>query len=103
MVRPNDGVDIGIWSEVPASKLIIPLDTHISKISRNLGFTNRKSDDLQTAIEITNKLKECCPEDPIKYDFAICHLGIGGKCTYGKNPELCAKCILKELCKACAC
>ena len=98
MVRPDDGVDIGIWNEVPPSKLIIPLDTHISKISRNLGFTNRKSDDLQTAIEITNKLKECCSEDPIKYDFAICHLGIGGKCTYGKNPELCAKCILKSLC-----
>ena len=98
MVRKNDGVDIGIWEEIPPSKLIIPLDTHISKISRNLGLTTRKNDDLKTAIEITNKLKECCPEDPIKYDFAICHLGIGGKCTYGKNPELCEKCILKSRC-----
>ena len=98
MVRKNDGVDIGIWKEVSPSKLIIPLDTHISKISRNLGLTTRKNDDLKTAIEITTKLKECCPEDPIKYDFAICHLGIGGKCTYGKNPELCKKCILNNLC-----
>jgi uncharacterized protein (TIGR02757 family) len=98
MVRQNDGVDIGIWKEVSPSELIIPLDTHISKISRNLGLTSRKNDDLKTAIEITNKLKECCPEDPIKYDFAICHLGIGGKCTYGKNPELCIKCLLKSLC-----
>ncbi len=99
MVRPNDGVDIGIWNEIPSSQLIIPLDTHISKISRNLGLTSRKSDDLLTAIEITNKLKECSPEDPIKYDFALCHLGIGGKCTYGKNTELCHKCFLADLCK----
>ncbi len=98
MVRPNDGVDIGIWSEVPASELIIPLDTHISKISRNIGLTTRKADDLQTAKEITSKLKECCPEDPIKYDFAICHLGISGKCTYGKDTNLCKKCGLSSLC-----
>ena len=98
MVRPNDGVDVGIWNEVSPSELIIPLDTHISKISRNLGLTSRNSNDLKTAIEITAKLKECCPEDPIKYDFAICHLGIGGKCTYGKDTELCKKCLLSELC-----
>lgn len=98
MVRENDGVDIGIWNEIPASKLIIPLDTHISKISRNFGLTSRKSNDLQTAIEITNKLKECCPDDPIKYDFAICHLGIGGKCNYGKDKDLCKKCFLSTLC-----
>ena len=98
MVRKNDGVDIGIWNEIKPSELIIPLDTHISKISRNLGLTTRKNDDLKTAIEITNKLKECCPEDPVKYDFAICHLGIGGKCTYGKNPELCKQCLLKVIC-----
>lgn len=99
MVRKNDGVDVGIWNEIPASKLIIPLDTHISKISRNLGLTSRNSNDLKTALEITGKLRECCPEDPIKYDFAICHLGIGGKCTYGKDTELCKKCLLAELCK----
>ena len=99
MVRKNDGVDVGIWNEIPASKLIIPLDTHISKISRNLGLTNRNSNDLKTALEITEKLRECCPEDPIKYDFAICHLGIGGKCTYGNDTELCKKCIIAELCK----
>ena len=98
MVRPNDGVDIGIWKEVSPSELIIPLDTHISKISRNLGLTTRKSNDLLTAKDITNKLKECCPEDPIKYDFALCHLGIGGKCTYGKNTELCDKCFLASQC-----
>ena len=98
MVRKNDGVDVGIWNEIPASKLIIPLDTHISKISRNLGLTSRNSNDLKTALEITEKLRECCLEDPIKYDFAICHLGIGGKCTYGKDTELCKKCLLAELC-----
>lgn len=98
MVRGNDGVDLGLWKEVPTSELIIPLDTHISKISRNLGLTSRKADDWKTALEISAKLKDCCPQDPIKYDFALCHLGIGGKCTYGKDAELCKKCMLSALC-----
>ncbi|MGQ9618927.1 MAG: TIGR02757 family protein [Candidatus Aminicenantia bacterium] len=75
MVRKDD-VDIGLWQEIPTSSLIIPLDTHVSKISRVLGFTNRKSDDWKTAEEITNALKEFEPSDPLKYDFALCRAGV---------------------------
>lgn len=99
MVRGDDGVDIGIWKEIPASKLLIPLDVHISRISRNLDLTQRKSNDLKTAIEISHKLKEYCPEDPIKYDFALCHLGISGKCSHGKDSDICKKCLLAPVCK----
>lgn len=99
MVRGDDGLDIGIWKDIISpSELIIPLDVHISKISRNLRLTERKNDDWKTAVEISNQLKECCPDDPIKYDFALCHLGIGGKCSHGKNLELCQKCLLSERC-----
>ena len=98
MVRGEDGVDLGFWKEVPTSDLIIPLDTHIGKISRNIGLTSRKADDWKTAVEISEKLKECCKEDPIKYDFALCHLGISGKCSHGKDKELCEKCMLSEHC-----
>lgn len=101
MVRGDDGVDMGLWKEVPASDLLIPLDLHISRISRNLGLTTRKADDWKTAVDISNSLKKYCPEDPIKYDFALCHLGISGKCTHGKDKEICAKCILSPVCKAC--
>lgn len=81
VVRKDD-VDLGLWTEVPASMLLIPLDFHVSKISRDLGLTSRKQDDWKTAEEITNKLKEFDPEDPSKYDFAIFGTGIAGEKAY---------------------
>ncbi len=99
MVRGDDGVDMGLWKEIPSSELIIPLDRHISKISRNLGLTSRNADDWKTAEEISAKLAEMEPADPIKYDFSLCHLGISGECTHGKNQDLCGKCLLKNACQ----
>lgn len=78
MVR-KDNVDLGLWPEVPTGMLIIPLDFHVSKLSRELGLTSRKQDDWRTAEEITDKLKEFDPEDPTKYDFAIFGMGISGE------------------------
>lgn len=76
MVR-KDKVDTGLWSDIiPTSKLIIPLDFHVSKISRELGLTSRSQDDWITAEEITEKLKEFDPNDPVKYDFAIFGYGV---------------------------
>ena len=76
MVR-KDEIDLGIWSKsVSKSKLIIPVDTHVYQISRNLGLINRKSCDMKFAIELTNKLKEFDKGDPVKYDFALCHQDI---------------------------
>lgn len=100
MVRKNDGVDMNLWLEVSPSTLLIPLDRHISRISRNLGLTSRKTDDWKTAEEISNNLRKLDKHDPIKYDFSLCHLGIAGECTHGKNLELCKKCILKPACRA---
>ncbi|GAB4274917.1 MAG: TIGR02757 family protein [Candidatus Rifleibacteriota bacterium] len=100
LVRKDDGVDMHIWPEVSPSKLLIPLDRHISRISRNLGLTSRKVDDWKTAEEISASLAKFDAEDPIKYDFSLCHLGIAGQCTHGKNPELCKNCILKPACMA---
>jgi uncharacterized protein (TIGR02757 family) len=75
MVR-KDELDFGLWKEIPASKLVIPVDTHVARISRKLKLTKRKNADWKMAEEITSNLKKFDPEDPIKYDFAICHLGI---------------------------
>ena len=76
MVRDRD-VDLGIWRDVPKNKLVIPLDTHIMAISRRLGLTMRKTPDWKTAVEITSSLKTLDPEDPLKYDFPLCHTGMG--------------------------
>ena len=100
LVRPEDGVDMNIWPEVSPALLLIPLDRHISRIARNLGLTCRGSDDWKTAEEIAASLARYCPEDPIKYDFSLCHLGIAGECTHGKNQELCRRCLLASACLA---
>jgi len=87
MIRDRD-IDFGIWKGIPKGKLIMPLDTHIARISKCLGFTNRKSQDWKMAVEITEALKKLDPEDPLKYDFALCHQGISGVCS-AKNCEGC--------------
>ena len=79
MVRKDD-IDLGIWSDkVSASKLIMPVDTHIYKIAQKLKLVKRKSCDIKFAIELTEKLKQFDAHDPVKYDFALCHLGIDKK------------------------
>jgi len=93
MVRTGD-IDFGIWNKVPPSKLIIPLDTHIARISRCLCLTKRKSSDWKTAKEITDSLKKIDPDDPLKYDFALCHHGISKMCMGGKFIDTCTACIL---------
>lgn len=76
--------DFGIWHDIRPDQLVIPLDLHISRIGRCLGLTERKSDDWKTAVEITESLKRYDPHDPLKYDFALCHLGITRECGADK-------------------
>lgn len=78
MVR-SDEIDTGLWKVVDTSKLIMPVDTHIAKISKALKLTERKTIDLKFALELTEKLKQFDPQDPVKYDFALCHIGIDNK------------------------
>lgn len=75
MVRRDD-VDPGGWEGVSASKLVVPLDTHMHRLSRLLGLTKRKQADLRTALEITEAFRAFSPDDPVRYDFALTRLGI---------------------------
>ncbi|HED05673.1 MAG TPA: TIGR02757 family protein [Ignavibacteria bacterium] len=75
MVR-KDELDFGLWNEIPAHKLIIPVDTHVARISRSLGLTKIKNVGWKMAEDITANLKKIDPCDPVKYDFAICHIGM---------------------------
>jgi uncharacterized protein (TIGR02757 family) len=75
MVR-RDAVDPGGWEGVPVSKLIVPVDTHMHRVSLLLGLTRRKQADMRTAIEITDGFRAIAPEDPVKYDFALTRFGI---------------------------
>jgi len=98
MVRKDGNVDTGLWKEIKPSQLIIPLDTHIARLSRNLGLTSRRTPDMKMAIEITGNLKKLAPEDPLKYDFPLCHLGISTGCTGKYNKKTCAECVIRDFC-----
>jgi len=97
MVRSADGIDLGLWQLIPPRKLIIPVDAHIQRIARLLGLTSRKQADWRMALEITAALKSFDAKDPIKYDFALCHIGISDGCR-GQQRESCLSCNLAELC-----
>lgn len=92
MVRDRD-IDFGTWKGIPKNKLVIPLDTHIARIGRCLGLTGRASPDWKAAVEITEALKAFDPEDPLRYDFALCHHGISGPCDAKKSG--CGQCVLR--------
>lgn len=77
MVRKDDnGVDFGIWNHINPADLICPLDLHVDRVSRKLLLITRKQTDWQTTIELTQRLKQFDPLDPVKYDFALFGLGI---------------------------
>ena len=78
MVR-RDEVDPGVWAPFPASKLVIPLDTHMHRTALALGLTRRKQADLRTALEATEAFRSISPEDPVRYDFALTRLAMRGQ------------------------
>lgn len=80
MVRKdNCGVDFGLWNMINPAALICPCDVHVDRVARKLGLITRKQTDWLTAVELTEKLREMDPEDPVKYDFALFGLGVEEK------------------------
>ena len=97
VVRPADGIDLGLWRGMSPSQLVIPVDTHIQRICGYLGFTRRRSADWRMAREITAALRQLDPLDPVKYDFSLAHLGISEGCD-GSDPGVCLACAIAGIC-----
>ncbi|MEO8377306.1 MAG: TIGR02757 family protein [Candidatus Sumerlaeota bacterium] len=77
MVRPNDGVDLGLWSSfVSSSRLVMPVDVHVLRLARKLRLTRRTVADQRAAEEITRRMRRISPDDPCRYDFSIIRAGI---------------------------
>lgn len=80
MVRNDDqGVDFGLWKKILPSQLICPCDLHVDRVARKLKLITRKQTDWQTALELTENLRQMDPRDPVKYDFALFGLGVEEK------------------------
>jgi len=99
MVRADDGLDLNLWHSIRSSELVIPLDTHVSRISYALGLTRYSTASWKAAREVTGALAEFDPEDPVKYDFSLCRLGILKACPAKRQPEKCQPCLLREICR----
>lgn len=81
VVRPDDGIDLGLWQEIRPDQLVIPLDTHLFSISRRLKLTKKKTATWMTAVEVTRSLKKLDLADPLKFDFSLCRLGMAKRRT----------------------
>lgn len=77
MVRaPREGVDFGLWTRIRPAQLICPLDVHVDRVARRLGLLERKQTDWRAAVELTARLRELDPTDPVKFDFALFGMGV---------------------------
>ena len=99
MVRPDDGVDLGLWTTFDPAELLIPVDTHVLRVAQFVGLTRRPEGSWRTAEEITRNLRRLDPADPVRYDFALAHLGISGACRGERDDAVCPRCALVEVCR----
>ena len=97
MVR-RDEIDLGVWSKVSPARLIVPLDTHVIRLGRCLKLTRYTSPGWKMALDITNVLRAFDSHDPVRFDFALCHVGMMNACGFLK-PQGSAQCPLRGLCE----
>jgi uncharacterized protein (TIGR02757 family) len=97
MVRGKDGIDLGIWTVLSPRELIVPLDTHMARMGRWMGLTRSRAPSFRMAEEITGAFRAVCPEDPVKFDFALTRIGILGKCTLRRSGA-CDFCAVARAC-----
>jgi uncharacterized protein (TIGR02757 family) len=96
MVR-RDEIDLGVWTRVSPARLIVPLDTHVIRLGRCLRLTRYTSPGWKMASDITASLRAVDAVDPVRYDFALCHVGMMNACGFEK-PQRDAHCPLRGIC-----
>jgi uncharacterized protein (TIGR02757 family) len=96
MVR-RDAIDLGVWTRVSPAQLIVPLDTHVIRLGRCLRLTTYTSPGWRMAADITAALRQLDPADPVRFDFALCHVGMMSACGFGR-PQGSAHCPLRGFC-----
>jgi uncharacterized protein (TIGR02757 family) len=93
-----DEVDLGVWKNLPAASLIVPLDTHVIRLGRCLRLTRYTSPGWKMAADITASLRRLDPRDPVRFDFSLCHVGMMNACGFGRKQGD-TQCPLKGLCR----
>lgn len=78
VVRPSDGIDLGLWKSVDPAELFLPVDTHLLQVLRRLRWTRSKTANWRVCLAATERLRRIDPRDPIRFDFSLCHLSMAG-------------------------
>lgn len=78
MVRPSDGIDLGLWKRLNPHQLMLPVDTHVLKTLHLLDWTTSKTATWKVSEQATQHLRLYEADDPVRYDFALCHLSMNG-------------------------
>ncbi len=97
MVR-SDALDLGLWPGIPTDRLVVPTDTHVHRIARRLRLTRRRTADWKAAREITDALARFDPRDPVRFDYALCRIGILDICHPRPSLSLCDDCPVQDPC-----
>ncbi len=94
----RDAIDPGGWTGVSRARLVIPLDTHTIRVGRCLRLTRYTSPGWRMAADITATLRRVDPDDPVRYDFSLCHMSMMGACGWERKVGS-AQCPLRAFCK----
>jgi uncharacterized protein (TIGR02757 family) len=97
MVR-KDALDFGLWEGIPTDRLVVPTDVHIHRIARRLGLTRRRTADWKTARQITDALARFDARDPVRFDYALCRIGILDICVPKVSRCRCGDCPVQDAC-----
>ncbi|HEY3384449.1 MAG TPA: TIGR02757 family protein [Vicinamibacterales bacterium] len=97
MVR-SDSIDLGVWSGVSPAQLVVPLDVHVIRLGQCLGLTRYRSPGWRMAADLTQTLRAFDPVDPVRYDFALCHVGMRDQCGFNR-PFRDERCPLRGWCR----
>jgi uncharacterized protein (TIGR02757 family) len=94
----TDAIDLGVWTHVSPSRLIVPLDTHVIRLGQCLRLTRYKTPGWKMAAEITASLRAVDSGDPVRFDFSLCHLGMMNACGF-ERPQKDTQCPLRGICR----
>jgi uncharacterized protein (TIGR02757 family) len=77
MVR-SGAPDVGAWPRISPRQLLVPVDVHVARVARRMGWSRRAAADRRMSEEITAALRLADPEDPTRFDFVLSHSGMEG-------------------------
>jgi uncharacterized protein (TIGR02757 family) len=97
MIR-HDAIDLGVWTRVNPARLVVPLDTHVIRLGKCLKLTRYATPGWRMAGDITASLRKIDPDDPVRFDFSLCHVGMMKACGFGTTGSN-AQCPLKGHCR----